>query len=254
MSYTVENIYRYPVKGLSAESLGSVALSPGQALPHDRRFALALGSTKAEAAATEWLPKTSFLMLMRNEKLATLETSFNDEDEVLSVLRNGKQVARGKLTDRLGRGMIEDFFAAYMGDEARGRPKLVEGADGRVLSDHRAPVVSLINIASVKDLERVTGQPVNPLRFRANIYFRTERPWSEFEWIDKEITIGGAKLRVSQRINRCAATNVDPETAERDMNIPKDLQRGFRHVDCGIYAEVIGAGNVATGDEIKIPD
>lgn len=254
MNCAIENIYRYPVKGLSAELLDSVALTPGEALPHDRRFALALGSTQAEAAATEWLPKTSFLMLMRNEKLATLETRFNDEDEVLSVLRGGKQVARGKLTDRLGRGMIEDFFGAYMGDEARGRPKLVKSAGGRVLSDHRSPVISMINITSVTDLERVAGKPVNPLRFRGNIYFRTETPWQEFGWVDKEITIGEAKLRVTQRIERCAATNVDPETAARDMNIPKDLQRGFRHMDCGIYAEVISAGTISTGDEIQVAD
>lgn len=39
----IEKIYRYPVKGLSAEALEAVALMPGEMLPHDRRFALAQG-------------------------------------------------------------------------------------------------------------------------------------------------------------------------------------------------------------------
>jgi hypothetical protein len=42
MAATVAAIYRYPVKGLSAERLDRVALTPGECLPHDRRFAIAL--------------------------------------------------------------------------------------------------------------------------------------------------------------------------------------------------------------------
>ena len=45
MAATVTAIYRYPVKGLSAERMDRAALIPGQCLPHDRRFAIALGST-----------------------------------------------------------------------------------------------------------------------------------------------------------------------------------------------------------------
>ena len=59
---------------------------------------------------------------------------------------------------------------------------------------------------------------------------------------------------VQQRIDRCAATNVDPETADRDLNIPKDLQRGFGHVDLGVYGCVTAAGRVAAGDRLVSPD
>ena len=52
---------------------------------------------------------------------------------------------------------------------------------------------------------------------------------------------------------RCAPTNVDPETAARDMNIPQALKRGFGHVDMGVYAEVVTGGEVATGERIVAP-
>ena len=46
LATTVTAIYRYPVKGLSAEKMNRVALTPGECLPHDRRFAIALASTR----------------------------------------------------------------------------------------------------------------------------------------------------------------------------------------------------------------
>ena len=65
MSAIIAQIYRYPVKGLSAEPLARVALAPGEALPHDRRFALAHGATRFDGAP-HWLPRNNFLMLARN--------------------------------------------------------------------------------------------------------------------------------------------------------------------------------------------
>ena len=247
MAVTVAKICRYPLKGMSAETLPEVELAPGEPLPHDRRFALALGSTPVDGPRIGWLPKTSFLSLINQKKLAKLRTRFDADSGILTV-------ARGDVTTPVGRAIIEEFFAAFMGEGARGRPKLVEAADGDVLSDHPSAVVSIINLASVKDLERVTGKPINPARFRGNIYLEGLDPWAEFDWLGREIAIGGARLEITQRIDRCAATNVDPETADRDLNIPKDLQRGFGHVDLGVYGCVTAAGRVAAGDRLVSPD
>jgi MOSC domain-containing protein YiiM len=59
---------------------------------------------------------------------------------------------------------------------------------------------------------------------------------------------------VVKRIVRCAATNVDPETAARDLNIPQTLMRSYGHADCGVYAEVIADGEIAVGDEIMVEE
>ena len=250
MTITVHSIYRHPVKGLTPEALEAVELIPGRAIPNDRRYALALGTTHTGTAGMEWMPKTNFLMLQKNERLAQLETQLDDKTDTFNVLRKGKQVARGKLTDSIGRGNIEDFFDAFMKDESHGRPKLIKASGTHMFSDHDAPVISILNLASVKDVERVTQQPIEPRRFRANIWLEGIAPWHEFEWIDEQITIGDVRLTVTARIDRCAAINVNPTTAERDQNIIKALQMGFRHIDVGVYARVETSGTIRPGDPL----
>jgi len=250
MSHEIAQIYRYPVKGLSPEKLPAATLSPGQGLPGDRRFALAHGSTPFDISAPSWMPKHNFLMLAKNERLAKLRTVFDDATNVLAIERDGRQVARADISTQNGRMVIEQFFAAFMGAESRGAPKLVE-APGHMFSDTARKVVSLIGLASVADIERVARAPVDPLRFRANLYFAGGRAWEEFDWVGQELAIGSARLRVLERIDRCPATNVDPATAARDMNVPRLLQDGFRHIECGVYAEIVAGGRIAAGDKIE---
>ena len=252
MTATVAHIQRFPVKGLSAQPLDRVTVKPGEMLPFDRQFALALGSTAFDPAEPRWMAKTYFLMLMRDEKLAALQTGFDDQTLILTVNRGGKQVARGKLDEPAGRAVIEQFFAAYMGDVARGQPKLV-AAPGHNFSDVNAKVLSIINLASVKDLERVTGQPVDPLRFRGNIQVDGLPAWAELGWVGQQFSIGGVKLSVMKRIQRCAATSVNPGTAQRDINVVQSLIRGYGHSDMGIYARVLNEGEIALGDALTPP-
>jgi uncharacterized protein len=115
-------------------------------------------------------------------------------------------------------------------------------------------VVSIINLASLAAIENVVGAPVHPLRFRGNVYVTGWPAWGEFDLLGREITIGkAARLKIVKRIVRCAATNVDPDTGIRDLSIPQALMQSFGHADCGVYGEVVAAGDVAVGDEIRGP-
>ena len=252
MSIKVKKIYRYPIKGLTAESMSSTVLKPAQSIMSDRRFALTLGTTPNTSPMTEWMPKTAFLSLMKHEKLAKLRAHFDDKIGILSIERSGKLVAKGNITSPIGRALIEDFFSAYMGEETQGRPKLVECEHNSTLSDHYKPVISIINLSSIKDLERVTLSEINPIRFRANIYVDGIEPWTEFNLVGKNIKLGSASLKITKRIDRCPAINVDPDTGDRNLNLPKDLKRGFGHVDMGIYAVVTKGGNININDTLKI--
>jgi len=247
---TITRICRYPVKGLSAESLEQVDLLPEQGLPQDRRFAIAHATARFDPAAPAWMAKTNFLQLMRNERLAKLVTRFDPATGMLAIARDGKTVVSAAVTEPAGRLVIESFFAAFMGAELRGPPKVVE-APGHMFSDVAAKVVSLINLASVADLERVTRAPVDPIRFRANLYFEGAAPWEEFQWLGRTLAVGAVRLQVVKRIARCAATTVNPATAQRDVNVPAALMDGFGHVDCGIYARVVSGGRIAPGDTIR---
>ena len=249
MPAQIANLYRYPVKGLSAEPLTEVRLDVGQTLPADRRYAIENGPSGFDPGAPGWLPKAYFLMLMRNERLAGLRTHFDDATALLTIAKDGAVVARGDLETAEGRAAIEQFFTANFADDLKGPPKVLS-AEGHSFSDVARKVVSIINLSSVAAVEGLVDWAVHPVRFRANMYVTGWPAWHEFELMDRTLAIGDVRLKVVKRIKRCAAVNVDPETAARDLEIPNTLQRRLGHMDCGIYAEVIAPGTLHVGDEI----
>ena len=248
---SIASLYRYPVKGLTPERLDRVALSVGQPLPADRRYAIENGPSGFDPGAPQYFPKIRFLMLMRNERLAALRSHYDEASHILTISKNGAETARGDLETPGGRAAIERCFAADFADELRGPPKILFSA-GHSFSDVAKKVVSIINLASIAALQGVIGQPVHPLRFRGNLYVAGWPAWHEFDLMDQVITIGGARLKIVKRIVRCAATNVDPDTAARDLNIPATLMQTYGHADLGVYAEVIGSGDIAAGDVISV--
>ena len=94
------------------------------------------------------------------------------------------------------------------------------------------------------EVEPIARQPVDPIRFRANLIVTRAEQWEERDWIGGDFAISDARLRVKELIERCAATNVDPDTATRNMNIPMVLELGFGHVKFGVYARVIVPGTI----------
>jgi len=246
---SVSGLYRYPVKGLSAEAMAQMALSAGEAAPFDRAYAIENGPGRFDPENPQHLPKINFLMLMRDERLATLKTRFDEATHTLTILRDGKQVARGQLSTPLGRKMIEQFLAAYMQAELRGAPKIVF-AEGHSFSDMAAKCVHIINLDTLRELERAVGTPLNPLRFRPNIIIEGLGAWEEFSWIGKTISVGNAELDVFARTQRCAATDVDPETGKRETAIPAVLERTWGHADFGVYARITRGGTIALGDAV----
>ena len=251
---SVKNIYRYPVKGLSPEKLAATVLAVGETLPADRLYAIENGPSGFDSSAPGYLPKQHFLMLMRNERLARIDARFEEASHTLALHEGGRETARGDLRTPAGRAAIEDFFTRFCADELRGPPRVLH-AVGHSFSDVAKKVVSIINLASVAAVETAIGAPVDPLRFRANIYVDGWAPWREFDLLGRALAIGPeVRLKVVKRIGRCAATEVDPVTGIRDLPIPHALMRHFRHTDCGIYAEVTAGGLIATGDRIHVPD
>jgi len=246
----IQAIYRYPVKGLSPQTLACVSLRPGETLPADRLYAVENGPCGFDPAAPAYFPKQRFLMLMRNERLAALHTDYDEANHTLTIQWEGREAARGDLRTPEGRAAVERFLAKYCADELHGPPKVLYG-EGHSFSDVAKKVVSIINLASVAAVETAVGAPVDPLRFRANVYVAGWPAWHEFDLLGRELALGNARVEVVKRIVRCAATEVDPETGVRDLQIPRTLQQTFGHGDCGVYAEVIGAGEAAIGDLVR---
>ncbi len=252
MTGVVTGLFRYPVKGLSAEPLSRVTLQAGETFPFDRVWAIENGPSRFDPADPKPVPDISFLILMRDERLAAIEASFEEETQRLTLLRGGRQVASGILSSQSGRQIIEQFFAAFMAESLRGRPKIVS-APGHTFIETGDKVVHIVNLATVRELERVAERPIDPMRFRPNIIVDGIEPWAEFDWIGKEIAIGAITLQVLEKTARCAATNVDPKTGARDMDIPATLRRKWGHIDFGIYAKISSGGELSIGDALTPP-
>jgi uncharacterized protein YcbX len=253
MRCRVAALHRYPVKGLSPERLVRVALSPGAYFPGDRLFAIENGPSGFDPSAPRHQPKIKFLMLMRNESLARLRTRYEDATGTLVIEEGGREVVRGDLRTEAGRAAVAAFFEASRSAELCGAAKVLSAPQGFRFTDSRRGFVSIINLASVGALEERVGRPVDPLRFRGNVPVEGLEPWAEFTLVDQVLrTSSGVRLRVLKRIERCAATNVDPVTGLRDLQIPHALMCHYGHRDCGVYAEVLSGGPLAEGDHLAV--
>ena len=45
---------------------------------------------------------------------------------------------------------------------------------------------------------------------------------------------------------------MNPENAERDINIPNEIKNNYGHFDLGVYAQVIKGGLVSINDRLEI--
>src|SRR5205814_7680813 len=138
-----------------------------------------------------------------------------------TIAENVRVVLRERMTDTEGCRLVEEFFADFLGPAVNGALRVVE-APGHAFADARRKpnattdkYVSLVNRASIAALEAAMGVPVDPIRFRANVYLDGAPGWREHDWVGSEISLGAARLRVVSPITRCAATQVNPATAKR---------------------------------------
>ncbi len=247
----IVSLYRYPVKGLSPEPLEAAVLEAGAHFPGDRLFAIENGPSGFDPTAAEHLPKLKFLMLMRHERLARLKTRFDDASKVLSISQGGHVVAAGDLRTEAGRSAIESFLANSFADELRGPPRLLTAPPGYRFMDSRSGFLSIIDRASVDAIAAAAGRAtLDPLRFRANVYVDGLGAWGEFGLVGRKVRLGDATLEIIKRIDRCAATDVDPSTGIRDMRMVDLLERSFGHHDCGVYARVVSGGGIKKGDQL----
>ena len=247
----IAKLVHYPVKGLSGVATAQAALVEGQGMPLDRIYAIENGSHRFDAQNPKWLPKTHFLQLMRNERLAGLSLTFDEESHTLTLFRNGKQIAKGSLKTKLGRQIIEQFLAGYMKADLMGPPRIV-CAEGHSFTDIAKKALHLVNLETVRDVSRVTGVDLDPLRFRANVYFDGLPAWKERAWLGKTILCGNVHLKVFAETARCEATSVDPNTAKRGSSVPSALMRTWGHDKLGLYAIVIRSGVISTGDNASV--
>lgn len=248
----VSGLHRYPVKSLGGEALGSAALVPGRCLANDRRYAFVPRAPGAPPPQPGWRPKSRCVALVRHAAAARLFARYDDTGGVLRLAAGSRTLAEGVPENAGDRARLEAAAAGVLAADIGGGVDLVaagargDGTDG-AMTDVDAPFVSLVNLASVAALAAAIGATVDPQRFRANILLEDAPAWAERDWGGRVLAVGEARLRIVAPIERCAATEVNPASAARDLAVLRGLSGAFGHVEMGIYAEVVAGGTATLG-------
>lgn len=192
---------------------------------------------------------------MRYAELAGLQTVFDSNSREFVTSTNGKEVFRADLSSQDGQDRTTEFFTDLLDLGEHERPFFAEALPHRftdvpVVSETMMNAVSLINLESVRELSERIGADIDERRFRGNVVFDGWPPFAELDLVGKTIQIGDVRLEVVMRTKKCAATEVNPDTAKRDIDLPKLLMQEYGHFDMGIYARVVSGGTLEVGTDI----
>ena len=231
---TVEKIYRYPVKGFPGEKLKVIDLSTGKGMPGDRAIALGIDSVPASNTG-EWAPCQTFLRMTIQPELTTFKIGRDGGNLQLTSPKGDTHVfAKKNAKSNTLQQVLGSQVVAHHASHSRG------------YWDHADAAISIINLSTIETIAKLIDKPIDPLRFRANLYIRSE-PWSEFGWLGQNLKIGSASLDIIRPIDRCKTTSVNVDTGKVDLNIPAVLMRHYGHHFCGVYASVTTSGKVELG-------
>lgn len=253
MSGHAAAIFRHPIKGFTPEAMSTVELAPGQGFPHDRVYAVENGPCGFDPAAPAFISKQKFTVLAHIARVAAARTRYDAATGGLHVTAPDAPEFVGNLTEAAGRQAFARWLTDLLGDDVRGELRVLEAPGAWRFTDHPLGQVSLVNMASVRDLSQKMGVELDPLRFRANVYVEGWPAWAENQWTDKRLMLGWAQARVFKPIVRCAAIHVDPTTAERDLDVTKALFDNYGHLNCGIYVRITAPGALGLGDAVTQP-
>lgn len=250
MEARIVSLYRHPVKGFTPERLARADLEAGACFPCDRLYAVEDGPSGFDPQAPAHISKMKFTVLAKIPAVARARTAFDEASGVLTARAEGVADFAGDLRAAAGRAGFAAWLAVLLGDEARGPLKVIEGPGAHRFMDSRSGYVSIVNLASVRDLSDKIGRALDPLRFRANLYVDGWPAWAENDLTGQTLSLGAARAEVLKPIVRCAATHVDPTSAERDVDLVKALFDHYGHMFCGIYLNVTQGGAVREGDTV----
>ena len=286
----IAGLYRYPVKGLSGDTVEHVLLqNAAETFPDDRRYALLWkkNEEKWNDSDPEWIHKENFLCAFTAPKLfAQFVTSYQivsnkdssscfpcdkvnkgeDEDQPQRLLtvkeRSTKEVVLGPvdLQTAEGREQLAKFFGEKSGKDVI--CVTATGADhkhqfGNTSSGVKARrdtrTLHIVNAATVRELSSTLQVPIYPTRFRPNIVLEGLEPWEEFKWVGQRITCGDMKLSVIQRTVRCDGVSIDPLDPTTELDIPKLLAQNYPEHGpfLGVYAMVDKGGTMSIGDSVN---
>ncbi len=242
MSWTLDQIWRFPIKGIGTEPLDQVALSVGLPLPNDRAWAVL---EEGGDASDGWRSCRNFLRGAKGPSLMAI-TARTDGGQLHLSHPDRPDITINPTQDAAA--LFEWLGPIY--PTARAAPSALVKSPPEGMSDAPFASISILNASSLRALGQKLGRSLDPRRFRGNLLVEGMAPWEEFDLVGKTLAIGDARLEVMERITRCRATEANPETGKRDANTLRALEDSWGHQDFGVNAMVRVAGRLAKGQAV----
>ncbi len=226
----VAALHRYPVKAMGGEALGALALDARGAVG-DRAFAV------VDAEGLLAAGKRTHRFRRRDPVFSYAARTVND-----AVV-----VSRGHGSWVVGEPALEADLSAQMGEPMR---VLGEAEAGQRFFDDSP--VSMVGTATLDWCRRELGVDADPRRLRVNVVIETSEPFVEETWIGHEVEIGGVRLRVTKRNERCRVIDLAQNGVQESAHWLKPL--GDRRDACiAVYCDVVVPGELALGDRVTPP-
>ena len=245
----VAHIWRHPIKSHGREALERVAITAGATMPWDRCWAVAHEAARTDGS--EWATCANYSRGSKAPALMAIEAQLDEATETVTLTHPNQDALsfRPDAAEDLQRFL--DWVAPLM-PEDRAQSVRIDRVPGRGMTDAAFPSISLCGEASLRALSGKFSAPLDPRRFRINLWVDGLGPWEEFEWVGREITVGSTRYKVEERIERCMATTANPDTGIRDADILGTLEEGWGHRDLGVQLVAVEGGDIAIGDPVAL--
>ena len=250
MRPAVSHLWRHPIKGHGVEAVASTTLAPGQTMPWDRVWAIAHAAAKVAPGDASWVPCVNFSRGAKSPELMAIRARVDEAAGRVALAHPRRSPLEVDPDDPADAARLIAWVTP-LADPRRAAPAFVVRA--RVgMTDSAFPSIAVLNRASLAALGDRLGMALAMERFRGNLWLDGLDPFAEFDLVGRDVRVGGAVLRVRERITRCKATTVDPATGVSDADTLGALVAGWGHQDFGVYAEVVEGGPVAVGDPAAV--
>ncbi|CAL4866550.1 hypothetical protein MMA231_00793 [Asticcacaulis sp. MM231] len=261
----ITQLWRHPIKGFTPEPVSEALLCPDDFFPFDRLYALEVGHSGFDALAPKTISKMKFAVLARFPAVARLRTRYDEIEDVFEVTDEDGTSWRFDMASEAGCHALarhvetilarhEDYDPVAFPLNLLRAPNWDEVHSHFRFTDSGKGFVSFLNLNSLRDLGQRIGRELDPLRLRANIWVEDLVAFEDHDWVGRHIRIGeeGPHFEVLKPIVRCVATHVNPDTAERDVDLCAALWEHYGHRDCGIYARILKGGTLRPGDTLHV--
>lgn len=244
----VAQLYRHPIKALGREAVMVAALSPDAPFPHDRLWAVR--HSGGQAPQGTWVKCSNFNRAAKSPSLMAISARYDADQRRVSLAHPQRPVITVAPDDPADQTALLAWLAPLIAPDLP-HPTEVIASPAQGMTDTPYPSVSVLSLASLAALSQAAGGDLSPHRFRANIWLDGLDPWAEADLVGREITLGTARLLVTEPITRCRAITTDPATGQIDTDLLRLLDTLRGAPVFGLYVRVIAPGHLAVGDRLS---